>query len=290
MSEQYMAIARRFPCEVINEQNLDLIDELFAPDFIEHAHAFAPEIGKKSGREGVRQSVEMVLSAFPDLHVKIEDEVDEGDMVVQRNTVSGTHKGDFMGVPPTEKRIVWREIQYIRVRGGKLAERWANVDETRVLQEIGGIPSHESEENKNTARRLFLEAINQGNLDVVDEVVAANYVYHGASEKLTGSESLKQLIRTYRAAFPDLQMAIDHQVASADKVVTRFTARGTHEGQLDGLEPTGKQVTITGMSIIRFADGKGVEEWEIYDTLGMMRQLGGVRSDIFVKPSLKPRS
>ena len=274
MSDLYKSIARRFPCEIINERNLDLVDEVFGPDFVDHAHPFASSVGMKAGRAGIRQFVAMMGHAFPDMKVTIKDEIDDGDVVVQRNVVTGTHKGEFMGIPPTEKPITWQEVQYYRVRGGSIVERWVNVDEMSVLQELGAIPSPEAEENKRVLSRLFEEAINGGNLDVVDEVLGADCVYHGAHEDVTGTASLKRLIETFRKAFPDLRIAIDSQIASNNKVVTRFTAVGTHESQLNGERPSGKSVNITGVSILHMADGVGVEGWGMLDSLGAMRQMG----------------
>ena len=130
-----------------------------------------------------------------------------------------------------------------------------------------------SEQNKAIARRIFDEVASKGNLDVIDELVSPNHVYHSDPE-LSGIEGQKKLVTTYRTAFPDLILTVQDQIAEGDKVVTRFTAQGTHKGDLMGTPPTGKQVTATPISIMRFADDKVVEEWELVDEMGMMRQLG----------------
>ena len=80
----------------------------------------------------------------------------------------------------------------------------------------------------------------------------------------------------YRSAFPDMQLTIEDQIAEGDKVVTRWTARGTHQGELMGIPPTGKQATVTGITVGRVANGKFVESWSNFDALGMMQQLGVV--------------
>jgi predicted ester cyclase len=86
---------------------------------------------------------------------------------------------------------------------------------------------------------------------------------------------MKQLVvGTFRGAFPDLKGTPEDQIAEGDKVVMRWTARGTHQGELQGIPPTGRRVTVTGIVISRAAEGKLVESWEVYDALGMMRQLG----------------
>jgi steroid delta-isomerase-like uncharacterized protein len=105
----------------------------------------------------------------------------------------------------------------------------------------------------------------------LDELYAPDFVYHPA---LQGLEAYKQSIELNFTGFPDLRFTIEDQLAEADKVVTRWTFRGTHQGPFQGIPPTGKQVTITGISIFRVANGKGVEVWTDADYLGMLQQLG----------------
>ena len=82
----------------------------------------------------------------------------------------------------------------------------------------------------------------------------------------------------FRSAFPDFHVTIEDQIAEGDRVATRWTMRGTHEGEFRGISPTGKQITVTGIGIFRFSDGKVVESWDNFDQLGMMRQLGVIPS------------
>lgn len=91
-----------------------------------------------------------------------------------------------------------------------------------------------------------------------------------------GREGFKQFVLMYRSAFPDMHITIEDQIAEGDKVVSRWTARGTHQGELMGIPPTGKQATVTGINIERFANGKFVEEWSNFDALGLLQQLGVV--------------
>ncbi len=135
-----------------------------------------------------------------------------------------------------------------------------------------------SAENKALVRRALEEIWNKGNLAVVDELTAANHVAHDPANPNAGRgpQAEKQLVTMYRTALPDLHMTIDEMLADGDKVVTRWTARGTHKGDLMGIAPTGKQVTITGISIDRIEGGKAAESWTNWDTLGMMQQLGAV--------------
>ena len=135
-----------------------------------------------------------------------------------------------------------------------------------------------AEENKALVRRI-LDAFSNRNLDLWDEIIAADYVYHNAfppPEEVRGLEEYKQAMAGYFTAFPDVKITIEDQIAEGDKVVTRVTFCGTHNGEMMGIAPTGKKVTIKVIFIVRFAEGKAVEEWENFDTHGMLRQIGAV--------------
>jgi steroid delta-isomerase-like uncharacterized protein len=135
-----------------------------------------------------------------------------------------------------------------------------------------------SAETKGIARRFLEEAFNSGNLAVVDELVAPEFVNHDAAlpEPATGIEATKASIKGYRDAFPDLRLTIEQQVAEGEYVTTRWSARGTHQGDLLGMAATGKQATVTGITIDRIVNGRFVESWTNWDTLGLMQQLGVV--------------
>jgi steroid delta-isomerase-like uncharacterized protein len=134
------------------------------------------------------------------------------------------------------------------------------------------------EELKAIARREVDEIFTAGDLAVVDELYAADYIGHDPTrpEPIRGPAGVKEQVSGYRTAFPDLQLTADEIVAEGDLVVTRWTATGTHEGELFGVTPTGRQVTATGISIIRVAGGKIVEDWTSWDALGLMQQLGAL--------------
>ncbi len=133
-----------------------------------------------------------------------------------------------------------------------------------------------SAENKDIVRRLGEEPW-QGNLDVIDELADPRYVGHDpALPDTEGPEGIKQFIKDFKSAYPDGSVTIDQQLAEGDLVSSRWTGRGTHKGELMGVAPTGKQVTVTGITISRLRGGKVVEEWTNWDTLGMLQQLGAV--------------
>ena len=133
------------------------------------------------------------------------------------------------------------------------------------------------EETIAAAQRVITEAFGEGNLDLIDELCAENFVGHDALLGDQNREASKQAIAGYRAAFPDLSFTIDDAFASGDKAVIRWTAQGTFENELMGLQPTGERGTpIAGITIDRFEDGLIVESWTQWDTLQFMRDLGAV--------------
>jgi len=134
-----------------------------------------------------------------------------------------------------------------------------------------------SAENKTIARRFYEEVWSKGNLAVLDELVASNFVDHNPLPGLAPDlEGFKQVFTMFRTAFPDLHMTVEDMIAEGDMVVSRVKVRGTHKGDLMGIAPTGKQVTLEAIDITRIAGGKMVERWGIIDMLGMMQQLGAV--------------
>lgn len=135
-----------------------------------------------------------------------------------------------------------------------------------------------SEQNKAAARRFF-ELWESGNTDQFDEVVAADAVDHDPQRPFPddrGAEAARKTAEMFLAAFPDTAYTIEQQVAEGDLVVTRWIARGTHEGELMGIPATQKSVEVSGIAIDRFSDGKIVESWGNWDTIGLMQQLGAI--------------
>lgn len=134
---------------------------------------------------------------------------------------------------------------------------------------------HVSEANKTVSRRFVEEAFNGGKYEVLEELIAPTYVNHDpATGDVTGIDGVQQSIDGYRSAFPDLRITIEEQIAEGDLVATRWTAIGTHKGELMGVAATGKEATVTGLTLDRIKDGKILESWTNWDTLGMLQQLG----------------
>jgi steroid delta-isomerase-like uncharacterized protein len=135
-----------------------------------------------------------------------------------------------------------------------------------------------SEHNKAVLRRVFEEVWNKGNLSLVDELFAPNYEDHDPStpDFGRGPESEKKRATLYRNAFPDLRLTIEDIIAEGDTVMARWSCRGTHKGDLGGIAPTGKQISISGVTVARLSNGKLAEAHVNWDALGLMQQLGVV--------------
>jgi steroid delta-isomerase-like uncharacterized protein len=132
-----------------------------------------------------------------------------------------------------------------------------------------------TEDNKALMRRFLEEVFNKQNLAAVDEFITPNHVDHTLPPFLpTTPEGTKRAIGMFLTAFPDVHLTVEDMIAEGDKVVTRYTSRGTQKGAFVGIPPTGKQMTVSSIVVARIADGKIVEEWGLDDQMGMLQQLG----------------
>jgi steroid delta-isomerase-like uncharacterized protein len=136
--EENKALVRRYVEEACIRGNLDIIDEVFSPGFV--YRGVAPPAGV-SAPEGYKRAVAAARAAFPDYHVTFEDMVAEGDLVAYHVTWSGTHLGEFRGIPPTGRRVSWQATCFRRVVDGKVVEGWGTYDWLAVLQQLGASPS-----------------------------------------------------------------------------------------------------------------------------------------------------
>jgi predicted SnoaL-like aldol condensation-catalyzing enzyme len=164
--------------------------------------------------------------------------------------------------------------------GRTTPDQWQRVQglTRRVLSRDTEETSVSVEENKAVARRWFEDLFNAGILEVADEIIAADHVNHDPPlpDIPTGPEGQKQVVNLYGGAFTNAHISIEDQIAEGDRVATRWTGSGTHQGEFMGVAPTGNQVTVTGITINRISGGKIVESWTNYDALGMMQQIGAV--------------
>ena len=132
-----MTMIERIPLEILNKGDLGLVDEIYATDYVERTGL----PGVPTTREGFKQTVKALRTAFPDLHYTIDDAIESGDRIVHRLTASGTMKGDFQGMTATGKRATWTEIHIGRIANGRLVEHWGLVDQLAMLVQLGIVPA-----------------------------------------------------------------------------------------------------------------------------------------------------
>ena len=141
-------------------------------------------------------------------------------------------------------------------------------------------PTAEEQTNLAAMNRIYNEVVNQGKLEVFDELVSPDMVEH---EELPGFEPNRKGVQQYfqmmHTAFPDLHFQVDDIFAAGDKVVARITMNGTQQGEFMGMQPAGKKIAVKGIDIVRFANGKLVEHWGVTDAMTMMQQLGAMPTE-----------
>jgi steroid delta-isomerase-like uncharacterized protein len=287
-TEDKRNVLRRVSGEIFGQGRIDVVDELLAPDFVDHD----PLPGLPPDREGVKQVVQLFRSAFPDFEVTVLHTVIEGDKAVDHIASRGTHLGEFMGVPATGKPISTSAIVISLLNGeGQIAARWQRFGAMQVLQQIDVIPGWEepppvapmpvvtggretSVEENRAIMTSQLAIWNDGDYDLADELFHPESITPDAPQLPPGPEGCKQVARVFRDAFPDFHMTVEDTVAEADLVVCRFRQTGTHRGELFGIAPTGKPVDFGEMAICRIAGGQIVATWFQTDMLALMSQLG----------------
>ena len=138
MPDQNKDLARRFYEEVVNTGELDRVEEFCAQDFVDHEEG---PPGTPDGIEGVKAFVKMFRDGFPDMRTSLEDVLEDGDEVAARVKMTGTHGGEFMGVPPSGNRVEIEWIDIVRIVDGKAVEHWGVTDNMSLMQQIGAIPA-----------------------------------------------------------------------------------------------------------------------------------------------------
>ncbi|MGD8766107.1 MAG: ester cyclase [Desulfobacteraceae bacterium] len=131
-----------------------------------------------------------------------------------------------------------------------------------------------TEINKTIIHRLILEVWSQGDMALLAEIVAPDFLDHTTTGDVSGSENFKNLVVAFRTAFPDIKLSINDMIAEGDKVMARWAALGTHKGEFLGNAASDNHISITGVHIYRLTNEKLVERWGNWDQLGLMQQIG----------------
>jgi phytoene desaturase/steroid delta-isomerase-like uncharacterized protein len=278
-NEDKKELVRRFFDEVWNKGNFEFMDEFYAESFTLHALWQNTTLGGSgtAGVDAAKAAIRGWRSGFPDLHVTVEEQVVEGDLVTSRHFAKGTNDRAFNGIPPTGRVGAMSGMTTTRIVDGKITDAWTMWDVVGLMRQLGVIPDPaEGERNKAVVRRFYQELWNEGRMEVADELFDADFIGHapGNAEDARGPEGVKQLVQAWRTAAPDLRVEIISQQAEGDRVATRFVCVGTQTGPLLGIPPTGRRAEMAGMAITRVREGKVMSDWGEFDLLGLMQQLG----------------
>ena len=280
--EENKIFMQRYVKNVIDGQNPALTPFYFAPNFYNHDRA----PGEQTGLQGVTDFITSIFAAFTGFQTSIDDQLAEDDLVVGRWSQSFTNTGPYLSFPASGKTVHISGITITRVRAGKIVEEWEARDAVALLVQMGVIQplgalddgTGDKEANEALAGRYMYEAWNSGNPDLIDELAAPDFVNHNLLlGQADGPAGLKQLIRGWRAAFPDMNVSVDLLISEGAKVAIRWTLNGTHLGRFLGIPATGKYVSIPGMTIFRIENGKLREAWGHWEQAGMLGQLGVVK-------------
>ncbi|MBD0344671.1 MAG: ester cyclase [Coleofasciculus sp. Co-bin14] len=278
--EAKKAIAQRYYQEIMNEANLAVIDELMSPDFL-FTIPTHPEPYR--GPDGFKNLVTMLHGAFPDVHLKVEHLLVDGDTVVGHWIGSGTHIGGALhtvkgDIPPSGKHFVIDGVSWLKIVNGKVVESLANEDTLSLLQQIGVIPAPAHEAHKAIARSYFNDVINAGNLELIGEIIAPEFVMHLPllPHPVRGQEGLKHFVTMLRTAFPDIRYAIEREMGDQEMAAIRWTMAATHQGEFLGTPARGNSVHLQGVNIFRVHEGQIVEIWVNENDLGLLEQIGRI--------------
>lgn len=249
LDETHKQIVRRWVKEVFNEHNLDAVEQLKVPEYID----WDPYPGQREFLSGFKSVLTAFFQAFPNFHYDVEHELTEGDMLVCLGRWSGTNTGTFMGLPPTNKHLSGRRIDVVRFSGDKMSERWGTGPELQMLQLMGVLQPAtplESDEPKAVCLRF------------VDEVLGR---YDAASLELLVSPEGRLRTRdalgllALASAFSDVDVTPDELVSEGDQVMAIVTFTGTHTGPLLGNAPTGRRVSARQALNFTVEEGRVVE-------------------------------
>jgi steroid delta-isomerase-like uncharacterized protein len=294
-SEESTAIAEAY-FDAFNAGDAGALGALLAPDYRHHG-ALVSEQDRALHQQRLREN----RAAFPDGHYDLQDIFANDDLVAIRHVFTGTLQGPYAGVAPEGQPVAVRGVHIHRIACGQIVETWNSGDGLGLLRQIGALPGDgasprtplqeatspvaaspaadcpraTTEETAEIARRWTEDALDSHDLDILDEFVSPDLVHHaGIFVDELGRDQLKEDLAALLAAFPDSRWTADVIVADGDSAAVRWTGRGTHEGELQGIAPTGKPVVFTGINVYRVACGQIVEGWSEPDALGLLRELG----------------
>lgn len=278
--------------KAVNTKHREEFNDIVHPNFVNHGGA----AGDIAGPKALIDSLDPFYSAMPDWHVTEDFVLAEGDKVASRGTITGTHKGTFMGIPASNKAVQWTGIIIYRLDDdGKVIERWQDFDALGMLQQMGVVPPMGPPQMlkppveapplpRASAAQLaqshdivnkFYAALNARDYKAFDQVVAPNCLDHDpVPMQMPGGDGLKAQYQYVIAGFPDVKFKVEDVIADGDMVIARTTMDGNNTGFFMITPATGKKAHWTAHRMFRIQNGQIVETWQNVDVIGLMVQLG----------------
>lgn len=239
---------------------------------------FLSEDNRQLSSEELRAICEEWFRAFPDLNHEIKELAADGDWVLGRAILRGTHRGNYLGVPPTETEINVVDHFSTRFEDGLIAEHHATADFYTLLKQLGvTLPPErtQSEDSKPVVRRYF-EALNARDKEAFRDTLAEDFTYG----EIEGPEEMVENDWKWLEAM-DPTWDIQAMHADGNHVTTRVRATGRHRGEILGLEPTGESYDVTALTLSRVEDEKVTDWWAEWDFAGLLNQIGAIDSPAY---------
>jgi predicted ester cyclase len=272
------------------------IAEIVAPDEIHHWGI----AGDTTGFDEFTEQWAVFFAAFPDLEFTVDAVMAEGDMAATLWTATGTQRGEWQGIAPTDREVTWQGVNLFRFECGRIAESWGEADHLGLRQQLGATdvpmmmaatpmaeasamatpaatpcPDDTPEANLAIVRRWTEDIMSTPNLEALDEIVDPAIMHDGGAFPVAhGAAELEAALGRIIDAFA-VSYIVEQTVASDDLVAVRWSGTGTHAGEFLGIAPTGNAVDFTGTNVYRLSCGRIVQSWSFTDVLSLLQQVQG---------------
>jgi steroid delta-isomerase-like uncharacterized protein len=273
-------LVRRYVSEVIDGANPALAGQYCAANYFNHDRP----PGQDLGLAAVTAYLRSISGAFSGISTAIEEEIGEDDIVLERWRRTATNSGSYQGLPASGRQVELSGTTISRVRDGRIVEEWEEQDVAALLEQLGSpvLTAGLDEEGatgaaaaKLAAGRFIYDVWNGGDLSLVDELYADDFVNHSLLPgQRAGRDGVKQFVSRWRTAFPDVNVTIDLLVAEGDRAGVRWTSRGTQQAGMLGVAPSGRYITVSGITVLLLRDGKIAESSQQWGVTDFLEQAG----------------
>lgn len=264
--------------EAENERRMRQYIEAWNDHDIDAIVDFLADGSEQYSSAELRTVCESWFTAFPDLTHEIAELAANGNWVLGRTVLHGTHRGPYRGIPPTGNDIEVADHFSTRFEDGVVVEHHVTTDVYTLLGQLGVTlpPDRTREEEHKALVRQYFAALNERDEDAFRDTLAEDFEYG----EITGPDEMVEVEWTWQEAF-DLQWEVQAMHADGDHVTTRLVVTGTHREAFRGLEPSGESFEITATTVSRIEDGKMAEWWGEWDFAGLLNQIGAIDSPVY---------